>query len=182
MTFSGALVSLLFSPFLTSDLRHELILLAQTLTDLNDYITPSQACIKPVVQSNAIPKARGPGDAAVRVLMLFSIPMILSEGQICVTDTMQTEIQIDANGAYYEVDRGTVSSGGSGSGSSPQKLQTAEISLNDCLACRCDVSRRSPLLFSPPLNHLQRLHHLRRVRPHHPPITHGGPFRPRREP
>jgi hypothetical protein len=47
---------------------------------------------------------------------------------------MQTEIQIDANGAYYEVDRGTVLSGGSGN--STQKLQTAEISLNDCLACR----------------------------------------------
>jgi hypothetical protein len=36
----------------------------QTLTDLNDYITPSQACIKPLEQSNA-PIARTPGDAAV---------------------------------------------------------------------------------------------------------------------
>ena len=41
-----------------------LIYLIQTLTDLNDYITPSQACIKPVEQSNA-PIARTPGDAAV---------------------------------------------------------------------------------------------------------------------
>jgi hypothetical protein len=46
---------------------------------------------------------------------------------------MQTEIQIDASGAYYEVGRETKSNGGSGS---TQKLQTAEISLNDCLACR----------------------------------------------
>lgn len=61
-------------------------LLTQTLTDLNDYITPSQACIKPVEQSNAVPKARAPGDAAVRVLMLFSTPMIpqrLIWGQQC---------------------------------------------------------------------------------------------------
>jgi hypothetical protein len=100
---------------------------------------------------------------------------------------MQTEIQIDASGAYYEVGLGTESSGGSGSGSSTQKLQTAEISLTDCLACRCDVSRQSPFLSLPsPVKiskiRLQRLHHLRRVRPHHPPITHRGPFRPRREP
>ena len=48
--------------------------------------------------------------------------------------TMQTEIRIDASGTYYEVGRGTESNGGSSS--STQKLQTAEISLNDCLACR----------------------------------------------
>ena len=46
---------------------------------------------------------------------------------------MQTEIRIDASGAYYELDQG--SGGSSGSGGT-QKLQTAEISLNDCLACR----------------------------------------------
>lgn len=46
--------------------------------------------------------------------------------------TMQTEIQIDASGAYYEVGQGS----GSGSSGGTQKLQTAEISLNDCLACR----------------------------------------------
>ncbi|KAI0298598.1 iron hydrogenase, partial [Russula brevipes] len=61
---------------------------ALTLTDLNDYITPSQACIKPVEQSNA-QNPRTPGDAA-------------------------TEIRIDASGAYYEVAQGTVSSGTSG--------------------------------------------------------------------
>lgn len=46
---------------------------------------------------------------------------------------MKTEIRIDASGAYYEVGQGA---GSSGSSSSTQKLQTAEISLNDCLACR----------------------------------------------
>ena len=45
---------------------------------------------------------------------------------------MQTEIRIDASGAYYELGQG---SGGGPSGGT-QKLQTAEISLTDCLACR----------------------------------------------
>ncbi|KAI0268711.1 iron hydrogenase [Gloeopeniophorella convolvens] len=86
---------------------------ALTLTDLNDYITPAQACIKPVEQTNA-PKARTPGDAA-------------------------TEIRIDANGAYYEV--------GADSSSSAQKLQPAEVSLNDCLACSgCITSAESVLI------------------------------------
>jgi hypothetical protein len=47
---------------------------------------------------------------------------------------MQTEIRIDASGAYYELDQGQDSRGSSGGGA--QKLQTAEITLNDCLACR----------------------------------------------
>ncbi|KAH9061258.1 iron hydrogenase [Lactarius vividus] len=89
---------------------------ALTLTDLNDYITPSQACIKPVQQSNAPQSDRAPGDAA-------------------------TVIQIDASGAYYEVGRSVDSNGGS------QKLQTAEISLNDCLACSgCITSAESVLI------------------------------------
>ncbi|KAI9442235.1 iron hydrogenase [Lactarius indigo] len=89
---------------------------ALTLTDLNDYITPSQACIKPVQQSNAPQNDRAPGDAA-------------------------TVIQIDASGTYYEVGRSTDSNGGS------QKLQTAEISLNDCLACSgCITSAESVLI------------------------------------
>ncbi|KAI9463653.1 iron hydrogenase [Lactarius psammicola] len=89
---------------------------ALTLTDLNDYITPSQACIKPVEQSNAPQNDRAPGDAA-------------------------TVIQIDASGTYYEVGRSADSSGGA------QKLQTAEISLNDCLACSgCITSAESVLI------------------------------------
>ncbi len=36
----------------------------QTLTDLNDFITPSQACIKPVEQTNK-PDPLDPGAAAV---------------------------------------------------------------------------------------------------------------------
>ena len=38
----------------------------QTLTDLNDFITPSQACIKPVEQVNK-PEPQDAGAAAVRL-------------------------------------------------------------------------------------------------------------------
>ncbi|KAF8274549.1 iron hydrogenase [Lactarius quietus] len=87
---------------------------ALTLTDLNDYITPSQACIKPVQQSNAPQNDRAPGDAA-----------------------------IDASGTYYEVGSSTDSTRSTGA----QKLQTAEISLNDCLACSgCITSAESVLI------------------------------------
>ncbi|KAI0049829.1 iron hydrogenase [Auriscalpium vulgare] len=86
---------------------------ALTLTDLNDFITPAQACIKPVEQTNPSTKVNEPGAAA-------------------------TEIQIDASGSYYEVSNGRASG---------QKLQTAEISLNDCLACSgCITSAESVLI------------------------------------
>lgn len=38
---------------------------ALTLTDLNDFITPSQACIKPVEEVNPLEREREPGAAAV---------------------------------------------------------------------------------------------------------------------
>ncbi|CAK5281724.1 unnamed protein product [Mycena citricolor] len=50
---------------------------ALTLSDLNDFITPSQACIKPVEQTN-VPAEKHAGAAS-------------------------TEIQVDSAGAYYEV-------------------------------------------------------------------------------
>ncbi|KAI0036885.1 iron hydrogenase, partial [Vararia minispora EC-137] len=84
-----------------------------TLTDLNDYITPSQACIKPVEQVNPS-RAVESGAAA-------------------------TEIRIDSNGSYYEVSKGLAQQ--------TQKLQQAEISLNDCLACSgCITSAESILI------------------------------------
>ncbi|KAI0063588.1 iron hydrogenase [Artomyces pyxidatus] len=84
---------------------------ALTLTDLNDFITPAQACIKPVEQTNK-PE---PGAAA-------------------------TEIRIDSGGSYYEVSKES-------STPSTQKLQAAEISLNDCLACSgCITSAESVLI------------------------------------
>ncbi|KAL7281200.1 hypothetical protein ACG7TL_004508 [Trametes sanguinea] len=94
---------------------------ALTLTDLNDFITPSQACIKPVEQTNK-PEPQDPGAAA-------------------------TQIQVDSSGSYYEISaNGAVSSGQSGE-STKQKLTTAEISLNDCLACSgCITSAESVLI------------------------------------
>nr|GAT56370.1 predicted protein [Mycena chlorophos] len=83
---------------------------ALTLTDLNDFISPSQACIKPVEQVDKPPERR-PGEAL-------------------------TAIHVDSGGAYYEV--------GSGSG---KKLEAAQISLNDCLACSgCITSAESVLI------------------------------------
>ncbi|KAI0314126.1 iron hydrogenase, partial [Amylostereum chailletii] len=86
---------------------------ALTLTDLNDYITPAQACIKPVEQLNP------------------SQPQQLGAAS--------TEIRIDANGSYYEVSADTAKE--------QQKLQPAEVSLNDCLACSgCITSAESVLI------------------------------------
>ncbi|EMD37926.1 hypothetical protein CERSUDRAFT_123742 [Gelatoporia subvermispora B] len=88
---------------------------ALTLTDLNDFITPSQACIKPVEQSNPAP-VHDPGAAL-------------------------TQIQVDSTGSYYEV------SAVGRTDVDAKKLQTAEISLNDCLACSgCITSAESVLI------------------------------------
>ncbi|KAI0645503.1 iron hydrogenase [Trametes meyenii] len=93
---------------------------ALTLTDLNDFITPSQACIKPVEQTNK-PEPQDAGAAA-------------------------TQIQVDSSGSYYEVATNGVPAGKAGEGSK-QKLTTAEISLNDCLACSgCITSAESVLI------------------------------------
>ncbi|PCH43748.1 iron hydrogenase [Wolfiporia cocos MD-104 SS10] len=89
---------------------------ALTLTDLNDFITPSQACIKPVEQSNKV-DVKDAGSAA-------------------------TQIQVDSSGSYYEV-----SANGSAPAASSTKLETAQISLNDCLACSgCITSAESVLI------------------------------------
>lgn len=93
---------------------------ALTLTDLNDFITPAQACIKPVEQSNAnlsVEKEAGTAD---------------------------TEIHIDSSGAYYEVSGNDSSSQPTSSG---KQLEQAQISLNDCLACSgCITSAESVLI------------------------------------
>ncbi|XP_006461098.1 hypothetical protein AGABI2DRAFT_185390 [Agaricus bisporus var. bisporus H97] len=89
---------------------------ALTLTDLNDFITPSQACIKPVEQTNKpVQQEKDAGAAA-------------------------TEIHIDGSGTYYEV----AQDGGDVTG---RKLEQAQISLNDCLACSgCITSAESVLI------------------------------------
>jgi hypothetical protein len=93
------------------------------LTDLNDFITPSQACIKPVEQT--VPKeTQKSGGAKVR------------SSSTCddhhFDHRVQTEIRIDSNGEYYEVGNDLLDAQ-----PSEQKLEKAQISLNDCLACRC---------------------------------------------
>ncbi|PKI84136.1 Nar1p [Malassezia vespertilionis] len=81
---------------------------ALSLTDLNDYLGPSQICIKPVESA--------PQPAA-------------SAGE--------TEIAID-DGKYYEAGSGT---------RARTELETAEISLNDCLACSgCVTSAETVLI------------------------------------
>ncbi|KIY73029.1 iron hydrogenase [Cylindrobasidium torrendii FP15055 ss-10] len=92
---------------------------ALTLTDLNDYLGPSQACIKPVEQSN--PSSKEEKGAA------------------------STAIQVDLNGAYYEVSNDGLAASKSTHG--PRKLEQAQINLNDCLACSgCITSAESVLI------------------------------------
>ncbi|KAI0344850.1 iron hydrogenase [Trametopsis cervina] len=91
---------------------------ALTLTDLNDFLSPAQACIKPVEQTNA--PANHPDEGLA-----------------------STEIRVDSAGSYYEVSADGLKKGTG----AQQKLQTAEISLNDCLACSgCITSAESVLI------------------------------------
>ncbi|KAI6123857.1 iron hydrogenase [Pisolithus croceorrhizus] len=92
---------------------------ALTLTDLNDFITPSQACIKPVEVLSTPEDGKKPGAAF-------------------------TEIKIDSTGSYYEVSSNQDTSTSKGA---ERKLQQAQISLNDCLACSgCITSAESVLI------------------------------------
>ncbi|PWN48936.1 iron hydrogenase [Violaceomyces palustris] len=109
---------------------------ALTLTDLNDYLGPSQACIKPV-QSNqeAVEQEATQG---------------LAEGKPAGRPT--TQIAIDADGSYYE-SLATAAASSSRQANSSEvarertKLEAAEISLNDCLACSgCVTSAESVLI------------------------------------
>ncbi|KAI8353817.1 iron hydrogenase [Mortierella sp. GBAus27b] len=78
---------------------------ALTLSDLNDFISPSQACIKPV--------------------------------EVAKTSDTQGSIRVDNTGSYYEVSQDGLET----------RLETATISLNDCLACSgCITSAESVLV------------------------------------
>ncbi|KAF9647239.1 iron hydrogenase [Thelephora ganbajun] len=93
---------------------------ALTLTDLNDYITPSQSCIKPVEIKNV---PTGEGDTAAAT----------------------TQIRVDQDGSYYEVS--VSDSTGNKPGAGGKRLETAQVSLNDCLACSgCITSAESVLI------------------------------------
>jgi hypothetical protein len=92
------------------------------LTDLNDFITPSQACIKPVETKN-MPPPDPNGLASVR---------LKTNPNKCEIDAIiQTLITVDSSGVYHEVEMET-----NNTKPTSRKLEKAEISLNDCLACR----------------------------------------------
>ncbi|CEH18251.1 Nuclear architecture related protein [Ceraceosorus bombacis] len=111
---------------------------ALTLTDLNDYLGPSQACIKPVSGDTAKPDSEAAN--------------VTSQA-----GGASTAISIDADGSYYESRHSVHSDGGfsstaaSGSTSDDQprartKLETAQISLDDCLACSGCVTSAEAVL------------------------------------
>ncbi|KXS14501.1 iron hydrogenase [Gonapodya prolifera JEL478] len=84
------------------------------LTDLNDYIAPSQACVKP-------PE-----------------PKVAKDPKTDVKTPIKIELD-DATGSYYEVEM-------DGKGAK-KELETAQITLNDCLACSgCITSAESVLV------------------------------------
>jgi hypothetical protein len=87
--------------------------LHQAVGDLNDYLGPSQICIKPTSQPDQSLPPPEPGAASVRDARLFWLLLRLAQ------------IQIDvANGSYFE-----------SSTAGTKKLEKAQITLNDCLAC-----------------------------------------------
>lgn len=90
---------------------------ALVLTDLNDYIAPSQACIKPV----EVTKSEDKGQVSYKKSKLFFFT-----NQLFDLLKKKTEIKVDNEGSYYEISQ----DGGE------EKLEKASISLDDCLACR----------------------------------------------
>ncbi|KAL9936147.1 hypothetical protein V8E36_004989 [Tilletia maclaganii] len=100
---------------------------ALTLTDLNDFLGPSQACIKPVEVTESEDKQPAPELGAAA-----------------------TQISIDADGSYYEGHAAGSTGGAGADGVAPRvrtKLETAQISLNDCLACSgCVTSAETVLI------------------------------------
>ncbi|AFR96934.1 cytosolic Fe-S cluster assembly factor NAR1 [Cryptococcus neoformans C23] len=91
---------------------------ALTITDLDDFLTPSQACIIPVRNNKKPAQDEGP-----------------------------TEIHIDSNNNYYEVSTYPSVGHDDGIENSKKALEKAEINLNDCLACSgCITSTESLLI------------------------------------
>lgn len=122
MAFSGALVSFSEAAGYWLSLTPQ-----QTITDLDDFLTPSQACIIPVRNNKKPAEDEGP----------VSYPEKFNMYSIWRHD-LQTEIHIDSNNNYYEVSTYPSVGHDDDIGNSKKALEKAEINLNDCLACRYD--------------------------------------------
>lgn len=112
---------------------------ALTLTDLNDYLGPSQACIKPVEGKDA-PQQEEAEDLETKAA---------------------TQIAVEAGGVYESSSSLAVNGDAASSSSKPRartKLEAAEISLNDCLACSgCVTSAESVLIGMQSLEEIRRV-------------------------
>lgn len=87
----------------------------------------------------------------------------------------KTQIHIDSSGSYYEVSKENAGNINTGS----RKLETAQISLNDCLACRSVYQARVVTSFSVLIALLlQWLYNVRRIRFDHDAVARGGPHCP----
>lgn len=98
---------------------------------------------------------------------------VLSSGwrALYVDSIEQTEIHIDGAGAYYEVTNDSNKKLDFNQTVPGKKLEQAQINLNDCLAC----SYARPLtLMHTNLTPPQRMHHLCRIRTHHPAVPRRG--------
>ncbi|GAA5936381.1 hypothetical protein JCM1841_002923 [Sporobolomyces salmonicolor] len=118
-----------------------------TLTDLSDYLAPSQACIKPVTYiPDDEPFTDGPAarDAPAAVAA--------------------TEIMIGDDSGYYE--RGQ-------DGERGKKLKKAEITLNDCLACSGCITSAESVLVS--LQSHEEVYRVLAEQPHLTPIVSISP-------
>lgn len=97
------------------------------LADLDDFIAPSQECIKPVVIEKKVQKVCFMQQSRCRYLYRACCHICsLWLNSIGLCFLQKATIEIDDDGGYLQI---------SNDGSS-KKLEKASITLNDCLACR----------------------------------------------
>ena len=88
---------------------------ALRLTDLDDFIAPSQECIKPVQVEKKTTKTKAASSSSSS-----------SSSSSAVVKKGRAKISIDTSGDYLELNAAT---------GQTQKLEKASITLADCLAC-----------------------------------------------
>ncbi|KAF8954333.1 hypothetical protein BDZ97DRAFT_1766337 [Flammula alnicola] len=101
-------------------------------------------------RSNARQEQRGEVDATRQVMAKgWADAVTATRQQNAAAATLQTEILIDSNGAYYEVSSSSIPNinANASASAASNKLHQAQISLNDCLACSgCITSPESVLI------------------------------------